>query len=103
MTSEERWHEKQARKMNKRSTGEILGTRLDEFNWGFFVIQKFFWTMNLAVLVKVYGIPLYFQLIAVPVILIGTWLLGFTIQKTGIKKAFVNNYFKGSKMENKGE
>jgi hypothetical protein len=83
----------------KETFVEFTGKIFNDFNWGFFLVQKFFWIINLAILVKVYNISFYIQLIAIPVMVIGIWLLGKLIVKTGIQKSFINNRFKDSKVE----
>lgn len=88
---------------NKKTFVEFVGKIFNDFNWGFFLVQKFFWIMNLAILVKVYNISFYIQLIVIPVIIIGIWLLGKIIVKTGVQKSFINNRFKDSKVENKND
>lgn len=82
---------------------ETLGSRLEEFHWGMFVVQKFMWSINLAILVGVYGIPVYYLIGIFPVMVVLIWLFGVIINKTGIKKTFVKNYYKDTRLTEKSQ
>ena len=58
-----------------------LSKRLNEFNWGQFVISKGQFVFTLLIFLKVYKVSIYITLILAICVLIFTWIIGVVFNK----------------------
>lgn len=83
--------------------GEYLGKRLEEFHWGMVIAQKFMWIINVTILFKVFNLHHIYYIIILPILVVLVWITGKIINSTGIKEAFIKEYYKGSEIHTTGE
>ena len=66
-----------------------------EFDYGYQMIGKFAFIINLAIAFKVYNVPVAVYYLSPPVIILLIWLIGMVGDKSGIRKAHIKARFKG--------
>lgn len=73
-----------------------LSLALNRFHWGQFFLSKIQWVMNLAILLKVFDMPLWTYIVFPSILILFTWLLGVYVDTAGIRLQFLKENFKGT-------
>ena len=71
-----------------------LSNRLQEFDWGYSIVGKFFYIINLTILFKVFDVAIMFYIVIPIVIIFGIWMVGLFFNKN-LRENYMQKRFKG--------
>jgi len=74
----------------------FIGQRMNEFSIGHWVITKVYWIVNMAILLKVYGLEGWAPII-LPGLLFMVWLIGIFVWRTGLWDRYIGENLRAIK------
>lgn len=67
---------------------KILAKQLNHFQWGTFLAAKFQFPITIMILIGVYDLPRTLTVLAIPVIALFLWLVGFLFVRLGFRDEY---------------